>query len=71
MNPILIFEGDFIYVNDWSDAYLTEDFIWEYLSQFANEKDRCEVILEYQDSHILIYQFLNPEGESWKFIQSR
>lgn len=65
-NPIIIFEQDEIDQRDRGGRRLNEAFVREHLSYLEQE---IEVVHEFEDDTVVIYQGFNEDGESWKFIQ--
>lgn len=68
-NPIIIFEQDCINV-DTGGSSLDEAYVREQLNYLTDEHyPEVDVVREYEDDTVVIYQAFNEDGESWKFIQ--
>jgi hypothetical protein len=70
-NPILIFEQDCLH-QDTSGAILNKDYVKDHLAYLTDEHyPEVDVVHEYEDESVVIYQGFNEGGESWKFIQAK
>lgn len=83
MGPILVYEQDFVHIDNDDGAVLDMEYVKGYCSYFITDQegevpsediagsDEFSAQIDYEDEHLIIIQAFNSEGESWKFIQSR